>query len=258
MIQTFTRGVDAYTEVNKRTGHVRAIISTDENDRFNTVFDPCGAELDEFHANPVVLWDHGNDSRRGTEPVGEAVEKIEQTTFKGKRSLLMETKFYDDDEFCRTLGERYRSLKMRAWSIRAQPHVASPPTVAERRARADWAGAAVVYRNWTLLEVSAVAVPGNASTLTVEVLRSLANRQPSVTRAQLEQLARVLKGGHAQLEALLAGMTDAERRTFIASLKLQAELATWQNIVENREEFANRKKEYAVAAAQREREKFRW
>ena len=46
-MDTITRSVEApVTEVNKKTGVVRAIVSDDSNDRFNTVFDPEGCSLE--------------------------------------------------------------------------------------------------------------------------------------------------------------------------------------------------------------------
>jgi hypothetical protein len=170
---TVFRSVEAVTEVNPRKGLVRAIISDDSTDRYKTVFDPRGCDWDGFmRAGGPVVYEHGRMASRLNLPVGNVAE-IERGTYKGKGAIIASTRFADDDELSRAVGEAYRSMKMRGWSVHALPRVQSPPTAAEKRARSDWAGATTVYREWELLDLSVCTTPGNSNTLTTEVLRSL-------------------------------------------------------------------------------------
>jgi hypothetical protein len=171
-MQTLIRTIEAATEVDKRRGLVRAVISDDSTDRYDTVFDPLGCDWEGFmRSGGPILFEHGEDRKRGQVPIGNAVS-IRHAELDGRRAIIAETKFWDTDEFSQIIGQAYRDMHMRGWSIRAVAHEESPPTAAERRARADWAKAETVYRSWELLEVSTTSTPGNANALTQEVLRS--------------------------------------------------------------------------------------
>ena len=67
----------------------------------------------------MVCYNHGKASR-GLFPVGNAVE-MERTTYRGRRSILMGTKFWDDDPLAQQIGEAYRSMRMKGWSIHVRP-----------------------------------------------------------------------------------------------------------------------------------------
>jgi len=194
-ISVLTRSIDAaHTEIDPKRGLVRAIISDDSNDRFNTIFDPEGCDWSGWQAGgSLVLYEHGK-SARGHLPVGNA-ESLERTTFKGRRSLLMATRFFDDDEFAKQVGDLYRSERMKGWSIHARALEQSPPTREERMAWDDWSRADLVYRRWELLEASCVAIPGNTNTNTIEITRALERtlaggdaKSRSRARARSEQL----------------------------------------------------------------------
>ncbi len=196
-VGVITRSLDAVTEVNPRKGLVRAIISDDSTDRYRTIFDPHGADYSGFmEAGGPVVYEHGKLAERGNLPVGN-VASIERGTFKGRQSLIADTRFWDTDNFSKTIKQAYESMKMRGWSISARPLESSPPTPAEKRSRGEWSEATTVYRSWELLDLSVCSTPGNKNTLTTEVLRSLAAGSPSsyggkpkMTREEMEQLAR--------------------------------------------------------------------
>jgi hypothetical protein len=206
-VPVLTRSLDAvHTEVNPRKGMVRAIISDDSTDRYKTIFDPHGCDWDAFmRSGAPVLYEHGKADYRLNLPVGN-VEEIERTTYKGRASIIASTRFWDTDEFAKSIKEAYLSQKMRGWSINAFPRESSPPTAAEKRARGDWANADLVYRDWELIEVSAVTIPGNANTLTTEVIRSLGTA-PATIRP----------------DVAWAKLTAAEKRYLVAALKAQGD-----------------------------------
>jgi hypothetical protein len=214
------RSVDgAYTEVSKRRGLVRAIVSDDSNDRYNTAFLPHGADWSGYmKAGGPVLFDHGIGTR-GTLPVGNA-EAIERSKFKGRDCLVQDTRFWDSDEFAKTIKDAYESKRMRGWSIRCLPTSQSPPTASEIRNRPDWAKTSLVYRTYELAEVSATAIPGNANCLTQDILRSavgvlaLGGTIPGVRAACLGQRwygmgrQRSRSDGRAHGTRVLVGLTS--------------------------------------------------
>jgi hypothetical protein len=202
-----------------RRGLVRAVIGTDELDRYDTVILPDGVDFASYDAlGRPICYEHGLLAR-GLLPVGHA-ESLEKTTFKNRRSILVEVRFSDDDEFSRQIGERYRSKTMRAWSIHAKPIKAAygRPTRDEIRAHPDWEAAQTVYRRSELLEISVVSVPGNASTLTTDVLRS-----GSAHSTEEAQIRRIFAEAGERIDAATIRQAAAYGR--LARLLLEHQLA---------------------------------
>jgi hypothetical protein len=168
---TITRSSAGTVEVSRRKRQVRAIWSTDEGDHYRTAFVQSGIDTSAFAANPVILFEHSKSAERGTLPIANAVE-FGPDRFKGKNVFIGSSRFWDDP-FADARFEDYAAGRMRGWSINVVPLESSPPTKAERQARADWRDIDIVYRSTRLLEVSATAVPGNPSTLTLSVERNL-------------------------------------------------------------------------------------
>lgn len=168
---SITRTLDT-TAVDIRKGKrlVRAIVNDESVDHYRTVIDPFGADLDGYMRNPVCLYEHGKSQPRGTLPIGSCVA-IGNERIKGMECLVATIKF-SPDEFSDMLFESYASGAMRGWSVNMLPREASPPTPQEIRARPDLASCEMVYRSWKLMELSAVAIPGNANALTMGVERS--------------------------------------------------------------------------------------
>ncbi len=150
---------------------VVAKINTAAVDRYRTVIDPMGADLEAYRKNPVVLWEHGLDPTRGMLPCGRNVWVKPR---KAERDLIAKTVF-NDDEFGRSIFELYKSGCLRSFSVRALAgrENCSPPTPAEIRARPELAECEWMYRSWELLEYSSVAVPGNQEALALAVSRGL-------------------------------------------------------------------------------------
>ena len=93
---------------------------------------------------------------------------------KGRNALIASARFWDD-EFATARFEDYAAGRFKGWSINLLPKDQSPPTAEGRRARPDWARAKIVYREGTLVEVSAVTCPGNPSALTLSVERHVSS-----------------------------------------------------------------------------------
>lgn len=154
-----------------------ARINTAAVDRYNTVIDPRGINLKNYLENRVVLWEHGRDPVRGSEPIGRN-SWIKPAIGPNGPELLAKTEFYgakDGDEFAERIGNRYLSGDLRGFSINIVPDEArtGPPTHDEVRERPELRGVSTVYRGGDLAEYSAVAVPGNPEALTMDEARSV-------------------------------------------------------------------------------------
>ena len=170
------RAYDAVIDdVNKAERTVVAKINTAGVDRYRTVIDPRGARLENYRRNPSVLWEHGKDPRRFTDPIGRNVW-IRHSGGQRPTQLLARTKFLDDD-FSRQRFEWYRDGTLNAFSVNILPVAerTGPPTTQELRDSPDWEAAETVYREWDLAEYSGTTIPGNADCLVMERAGHLAD-----------------------------------------------------------------------------------
>src|SRR5678815_1895613 len=93
---------------------------------------------------------------------------------KSGNGLLARTQF-NKDPMSHQLYEMYRDGALRGWSVHVlpNPEKTSRPTREELRANPTWEDLEFVCRGSELAEYSAVAVPGNAETLTVLAERGI-------------------------------------------------------------------------------------
>lgn len=165
VIRAYDATIDS---VDKAERSMVARINTAGLDRYKTVIDPKGARLDNYRKNPVVLWEHGKDARRFTDPIGRNLW-VRSSGGERPSELLAKTRFLDDD-FSQQRYEWYRDGVLNAFSVNILPDDSStsPPTKDEQRARPELADCLMMYRTWDLAEYSGTAVPGNADCLTGE------------------------------------------------------------------------------------------
>lgn len=168
VLRAFNATID---DVNKKDRTIVAKIGTGDLDRYATVIDPKGIDLRAYTANPVVLWEHGKDVR-GSLPVGRNLWiRVDRS---GNGRLIAKTQFRDD-EFSRNLHECYEGGWLRGWSVSILPNEYGAPTPEQIRARPELKNCEIYYNRSELCEYSATAVPGNASALSDDELRSLSN-----------------------------------------------------------------------------------
>lgn len=165
VIRAYDATIDS---VDKGERSMVARINTAGLDRYKTVIDPKGAKLENYRRNPVVLWEHGKDPRRFTDPIGRNVW-VRSNGGERPKELLAKTRFLEDD-FSQQRYEWYRDGVLSAFSVNILPDDtgSSPPTKDEMRARPELADCAMMYRSWELAEYSGTTVPGNADCLTGE------------------------------------------------------------------------------------------
>lgn len=169
MSDTIIRAFDAVVDdVKPADRTLVARINTAAVDRYKTVIDPRGGRLENYRKNPAVLWEHGKDPRRFTDPIGRNLW-IRHDGGPRPTKLLARTKFLDDD-FSQQRFEWYRDGVLNAFSVNILPdaEATGPPTRDEVRAAPEWEAAQTVYRGWDLAEYSGTTIPGNADCLVAD------------------------------------------------------------------------------------------
>jgi hypothetical protein len=227
------------TEVVRRRRLVRALWSSDDRDAHNTAFVMGGIRTARYSQNPVLLWEHGRSAERGTLPIANATE-FGPDRHKGKNVFVGTARFWDD-AFSDSLFNRYAEGQLRGWSIHAFDIASRPPTREERAARPDWKDLERVYTDVDLVEVSAVSLPSNPHSLTLEVQRGLSTAK--LTPAEVSRILSMVRG---QL-ALAKDDVLAE----IERLKAQYSRSRWESLVAGQEERRRRAESYAAERRRR-------
>ena len=146
-----------------------AVISTAAIDRDMEVLLPKGAQLENFEANPVVLWAHRSDQP----PIGKA-EWIKKTA----KAVRAKVRFASTD-FAGEIFQLFKEGILKAFSVGFDPWGAEhrEPDEKDLRAHPEWAGVRRVYSKWELLEFSAVPVPSNPEALAQAVSKGLVSKE---------------------------------------------------------------------------------
>lgn len=133
----------------------RAVINTNEVDRYGTIVEPRGCKADNFKKNPVLLWAHGHDERVGTIPIGN-VPALRITESEIEADVC-----FDTDEPGATFGRKYASKKLRGFSIGFLPVTMAFEMIDGKEV--------MRFLEWELVELSAVGVPANPSCLARDI-----------------------------------------------------------------------------------------
>jgi hypothetical protein len=168
----FTRDLASPVEdVELRPRAIVCRCGSNELDRLMTVVMPSGMDLGPFNrSGGPVLWSHGHESR-GTVPIGKAQARYRPPP----DDDIVARVVFRDDEFSRELFSCYASGDLTGWSIRAIPRqqACGPPSYEEIRRRPELERCQTVFRASELCEVSAVAIPGCRSAVTLMIERGL-------------------------------------------------------------------------------------
>ena len=158
-------------DVSKPARTVTARINTSVVDRYRTVIVPGGGDFRAFMATPAVLWQHGQDPTRGSQPIGSC----SSVRYRRAEDDLIAVTRFKTDEYSDRIFSNYVDGTLTSFSVDFLPDLsaAGRPTPDELRARPDWAGAECVFRKWELTGYSAVAYPGNPEALALVIERGL-------------------------------------------------------------------------------------
>lgn len=167
------RAFDAQvTDVNQKERTIVARVQNSDVDRYNSSILTRGLSLKDYERSLILLWEHGRDSRRGSDPVGRG-QWIKPNPKREPTELIAKYEFLRDD-FSQQRYEWYRDQILRNFSVRILPdwERCSPATRDEIKANPSLGrGVSVehntpgvfMYRGGSVAEVSCTSVPGNIS-----------------------------------------------------------------------------------------------
>lgn len=138
---------------------IRFTASTENVGRDGLVINADGWQLDNFRANPAILWSHDYAGNRP--PIGRAANLEVKD---GK--LIADVIFDQGDEFARQIERKYRDGFLNAVSVGWDTQQIEPPKGANDAARVTRA---------ELLDISAVNIPGDPNALMERQKRALAD-----------------------------------------------------------------------------------
>jgi hypothetical protein len=168
----FTRDISApVEEVEIRPRAIVCRVGSNELDRYLTVVQPSGIDYAAFNrSGGIVLWQHGKEAR-GSLPVGKSTVRYRPPP----DDDLVGRVVFRDDAFSRELFALYADSSLTGWSLRALPHPqhCGPPSYEEIRQRPDLQRCNTIYRSAEMVELSAVAIPGCRSAVTLMIERGL-------------------------------------------------------------------------------------
>jgi len=137
-------------------GSVTFRLTEKKIDRYGEVVLPEGALLDNFKANPIILYSHGMSSH-GSIPIGRAVpESIKQTS----KAITAKIIFDDDgsDPFATMIAGKVKKGFLNTGSIGFRPVERSEDPVLPRQT-------GITHKIWELLEYSITPIPALPSAL---------------------------------------------------------------------------------------------
>jgi DNA-binding ferritin-like protein len=174
-------------------GSVRFRLTGKQVDRYGEVVLPDGIDLEEYGANPIVMYGHGYGSSQGNVPIG----KLKMNTVKITKSYVdADIKFDEEsgDKFAAMIAEKVRLGYLNAGSIGFNPTEVSHEPVMPKQT-------GVTFTKWKLLEFSIVAVPALASALAQRDFQDLrdAYEEQYGEAADYDEMVNRFFNGPAQL-----------------------------------------------------------
>jgi HK97 family phage prohead protease len=142
----------------EESGPLRFIAATESVARDGMIIDSSGWQLDNYRANPVVLWAHDYTGHRP--PIGRADISVDSET----GNLMADIVFDSGDPFAADVERKYRTGFMNAVSVGWN--------TVEMKPSGDGRSLGTVTRA-ELLDISAVPVPGDPGALIEREKRGL-------------------------------------------------------------------------------------
>lgn len=174
----YIRGYVSRAETGAQAGSpIRFVASTEAIARDGLVIDANAWELDNYRANPVVLWSH--DYAGARPPIGRAVDVFVE----GNR-LMADIEFDQGDEFARDVERKYREGYLHSVSVGWDTKAVEPSSESGIRGRVTRAD---------LLDISAVPVPGDPNATIARQARALAellSAEPTTTTDETSDAGR--------------------------------------------------------------------
>ena len=140
--------------IDEKEMTLTAFISTDAVDRMREVLDPAGVDLRNYKKNPVVLWAHSYE----TPPIGKALWVKREGN-----GIVSKVKFANTP-FAQEIFQLYKEGFLKAFSVGFIPTKAE---VGKDDEYDDPKKPRRIFRNWEMLEYSAVPVPANPEAISL-------------------------------------------------------------------------------------------
>lgn len=186
----------------------RFVVSTQDPARDTHIIDQSSWSLDNYRANPVVLWTHDYD----TPPVGRAVDLGVDDN-----ALHASVEWDTATELGATVARQYAQGFLSAVSVGWIPGNVTPRSSYDR-SHPFYGDDGVVFTNNEMLEFSAVTVPTDPGALAA---RGLPMPKPAnLSMAELVEWIRHANTDGPELDgaAILAAINSAEGRQLIAEI----------------------------------------
>lgn len=147
--------------IDEKNMELTALISTNAVDRYREVVEPEGMNKKNFSKNPVVLWAHSYE----TPPIGKAL-----WVRKEGNGIVSKVKFANT-AMGQEIFNLYKDGFMKAFSIGFIPTKTDfPERDEDEKAHKK---PVAIYKEWELLEFSAVPVPANPEAVALAVKKGL-------------------------------------------------------------------------------------
>lgn len=131
---------------NEQDGTIKAVISTNNPDRYDEIVNPKGARLDNYRKNPVVLFNHNSN----IPPIGKNINIAVY-----ENEIVALTKFANT-QLAKDIEMLYKDGFMNAFSIGFIPNKADTNEKGQ-----------IVYNDWEMLEYSCVPIPANPEAISL-------------------------------------------------------------------------------------------
>ena len=209
-------------------GTTRFRLTERKVDRDGDVVEPGGGRLDNFKANPIVLFAHGW-SRQEMIPIGRVLpETIKQTV-----RFIDANVMFDDggsDPFSARIGEKVQGGFVNAGSIGFLPTAVSQDTVlAGQRG--------VTFTEWELLEFSIVPIPSLAGATARREFETFATKCAEYGQPLGDDLMSLINRHmdlHGGILKALGDIPDPTERGMLDILdKLQADMHLVKKVLEH-------------------------
>jgi HK97 family phage prohead protease len=154
-------------EMDDKEMTLTATVSTAARDRMDEVLEPKGADLKHYIKNPVVLWAHNYEQP----PIGKAL-----WTKRTAEGIISKVKFAST-EFAKEIYGLYKEGFLNAFSVGFIP---------KEWEDGDGKKPRRTYKNWEMLEFSAVPVPANPEALALAMQKGILKDNCLIEQMQKE------------------------------------------------------------------------
>lgn len=180
--QWFARAYEPDDDEKRKDGRTWVVASTPTPDRADDVVAPDW-QLEEFEANPVVMWAHQYD----IPPVGKVDASTISLDDGGVLRMAIDWDTSEHNELGRLMHHQYANGYMSAVSVGFRSLDIYPRVTLDENHR--WYGKrGNVYEKNVLLELSAAPIPMNSEALKERVLRHLAGQSTAAPDVRAEVL----------------------------------------------------------------------